>query len=92
MVNESFQANRNVLFTEVDDGQAVLLHLETKFYYTLNKTGVVVWKTLSDVSATRRRLAETLSERFIVDVDEAARDLEPVLDEMLSEGLILRGS
>ena len=36
-----------VLFTEIDDGSGVLLHLDTKFYYTLNATGVVVWKALA---------------------------------------------
>jgi hypothetical protein len=85
-------ANRNVLLTEVGDGQAVLLHLDTKFYYTLNATGIVVWKMLEAANATRDDIARELSKRFRVDESAAARDLEPVLAELLAEGLVAKSA
>ena len=91
-MREVLRANRNVLLTEVGDGQAVLLHLDTKFYYTLNATGVTVWKKLDGASATREEIAAELSKKFRVDADVAARDLEPVLAEMISEGLVAQSA
>jgi hypothetical protein len=84
----ALRADKNVLLTELGDGQAVLLHLDTKFYFTLNATGVAVWKRLERAGATEAELAEELSERFQVDVAAATRDLEPLLAEMIAEGLV----
>jgi hypothetical protein len=90
-MRDNLRASRNVLLTELGDGQAVLLHLDTKFYYTLNATGVAVWKVLESANATREAIASELAKKFRVDAESAARDVEPVLAEMLVEGLIARG-
>ena len=76
------------LLTELADGTGVLLHLETKFYYTLNATGVEVWKTLASGAKTEREVSEKISQEFEVDVDTAAGDVSRILAMMLSEGLI----
>jgi hypothetical protein len=79
-----------VLFTEIDDGSGVLLHLDTKFYFTLNSTGVVVWKALAaakvedDVASIAKRLAE----EFRVSPDIAERDVQAVLDQLRYDGLV----
>jgi hypothetical protein len=91
-MEEMLRGNRNVLLTEVGDGQAVLLHLDTKFYYTLNATGTAMWKMLEGASATREQIAEALSKRFRVDIDDAVRDVEPILAEMIAEGLVARSA
>jgi hypothetical protein len=84
------QPNRDVMLTELGDGTGVLLHLGTKFYFTLNATGMAVWKTLDAGTSTRDGLAEALTRRFRVDRDTALRDLDPLLAEMLNEGLVVR--
>jgi hypothetical protein len=75
--------------TELEDGSGVLLHLETKFYFTLNPTGVFVWKTLA---AGKVRdldgLASTLSASFEVEPQTAARDAAALLEELRSEALV----
>ena len=38
--------NANVVMTELDDATGVLLNLDTKIYFTLNATGVFVWKAM----------------------------------------------
>jgi hypothetical protein len=83
-------ANRDVLLVELSDGTGVLLHLGTKFYFTLNATGLVVWKTLGEPSGgvTPVHIAEALSRHFRVDAEQAKRDLDPLLAEMRSEGLV----
>jgi hypothetical protein len=76
-----------VLLTELGDGTGVLLHLRTKFYYTLNETGVVLWKALADGATSIERLAEHLAEHFRVTADEARGDVRAMLDELRAEHL-----
>jgi hypothetical protein len=88
MAERTFNPHPQVLLTEMGDGTGVLLHLETKFYYTLNATGVALWKALAEPSArTAPALAEHLAGAFDVTLDDAARDVAKLLREMSDEGL-----
>ena len=80
--------NPQVLFTEIDDGTGVLLHLDTKFYFTLNATGVVVWKALGEAACSVDVIAERLSAQFRVTPDLARRDVLAVLDGLLADRLV----
>jgi Coenzyme PQQ synthesis protein D (PqqD) len=76
------------------DGTAVLLHMQTKFYFTLNETGVFVWKLLSSSGApgegwARDAVATKLTEEFDVDLARATADLDALLDELRAEKLLL---
>lgn len=83
------QPHPQALFTELDDGTGVLLHLETKFYFTLNPTAVLVWKSLGDGASTAA-IADRLTAAFRVERDVAERDVTAILAEMLSGGLVLQ--
>jgi hypothetical protein len=84
--------NPQVLFTELDDGTGVLLHLDTKFYYTLNPTAVLVWNALEDGSAESvSRIAERIAQEFQVERDAAERDVEALFQDMIAGGLVLLG-
>jgi hypothetical protein len=87
--SDSPAPNPQVLFTELDDGTGVLLHLDTKFYYTLNATGVVVWKAIAEGVGERGAIAERIASGFRVEKDVAERDVAGILDEMLADGLLL---
>lgn len=78
-----------VLLTEMQDGTGVLLHLETRFYYTLNGTGVFAWKAIESGEAqTVAALTDALVDRFEVDVDTARADLEALAADLTAEGLL----
>lgn len=80
----------DVLLTELADGTGVLLHLRTKFYYALNRTGVAVWKLLAaGRGATAEALAAALAEEFEGTPAGARGDVEELLRELLDEGLLL---
>ena len=82
--------NPQALFTELDDGTGVLLHLDTKFYYTLNPTAVFVWKALSRAGAgSVDAIAEAITREFQVERSDAERDVAELLAEMLADGLLL---
>ena len=62
------------VFTPLDDGTGVLLNLETRFYYTLNRTGAALWQELEHTSPSGLEdLVRVTCDRFEVGED-AARD------------------
>ncbi|MFO0761459.1 MAG: PqqD family protein [Byssovorax sp.] len=87
----AFAPNAQALFTELDDGTGVLLHLGTKFYFTLNPTAVAVWKALGSKgeAVTAEHLAARLHAEFQVDEPTAARDVEAILADLLADGLVV---
>jgi hypothetical protein len=72
------------------DGTGVLLDLRSKFYFTLNGTGVAVWKMLAAGEAAEPRvLAERIARDFDAPSVEAVEvDVKALLEEFASEGLL----
>jgi hypothetical protein len=85
-------ASTDVILTELKDGTGVLLDLRTKFYFTLNRTGVAVWKLLAAGAApSAEAVAETLAQQFAApELDRVRRDVEALLAELEKEGLLAR--
>lgn len=86
------QPTSRCLFTELADGTAVLLHLDTKFYYTLNPTGVAVWKQLAGARTPVDGIVEHIVAEFEVEADAARADVLQMLANLLDEGLIEQAS
>lgn len=83
--------NPRVVATELKDGTGVLLHLETKFYFTLNATGIFVWNELQRGPRSLDGLVGAMVAAFEVEEPVARRDISALLDELESERLVLRG-
>ncbi len=78
----------DVILTELEDGTGVLLHLGTKFYYALNRTGVAVWKLLASGHSDPDELAREVAARFGGVTEAQARsDIRALLSELRAEGL-----
>lgn len=80
----------NCLLTELGDGTGVLLDLDTKFYFTLNETGVAVWKSLAHRQTNATDLAASLAADFEVTPAQALEDVSALLGELLTAALIRR--
>lgn len=79
-----------VLLTPLGDDTGVLLHLDTKVYYTLNPTGVFVWEGMAKRGHTSiEALVAELTEAFDVTEDQARSDVEELISELRGEGLVL---
>jgi hypothetical protein len=85
----SISRSSDVVLTEMGDGTGVLLNMRTKFYYTLNTTGVFVWKTLEAGTSTVDAISEALHAHFEVEIDTARADTRRVVEELLDEELIV---
>jgi len=87
----AIRANPDVLLTELNDGTGVLLHLGTKFYFALNRSGVAAWKLLASGAVDGPEvLARGLAEGFATAPLERVReDVDALLAELRAESLIL---
>ena len=55
------QPDNEVVDTELEGGEMVLLHLQTKHYYSLNVTGIRIWQALKGGSSLQPAIASNLS-------------------------------
>ena len=69
------------------EGEAVLLHMDTKNYYRLNATAAQVFRGL-ERGLDRQGLLDDLCAEFEVDRDTAAAELDRLLDELAARGLV----
>jgi len=61
------------VFTPLDDGNGVLLNLDTLLYYNLNRTGAAIWQEIEAGGSARTLddLIRSTCERFDVDHESA---------------------
>lgn len=69
------------------EGEAVLLHMDTKNYYRLNATAALVYKGL-ERGLGRDALLDDLCAQFDVERDVAAAELDRLLAELAERGLV----
>jgi len=83
----TYQKNPSVACTELDDG-AVLLNLDTKYYFNLNETGLRIWQIMED-SLNSIEIAEKLAGEYDVDLENAKASVLRLLGELEKEELII---
>jgi len=71
-------------------GEAVLLHMDTKEYFRLNATAACVWKGL-ERGLDRQGLVDELCAGFEVEPATAAEELDRLLDELRARHLVAAG-
>jgi len=81
------QPHAQVVDTKLDDGEVVLLHLESKTYFSLNLTGERIWQGLKQ-GLSLREISQRLQAEF--DVEEARADSSVVelIDELTQQKLV----
>lgn len=78
-----------VVDTPLDDDETVLLHLETKTYFTLNATGGRIWRGLKAGKAPDQIVAE-LEETYDVTREHAAASVHELIETLAQRGLVSR--
>ena len=69
------------------DGEGILVHLQTGFYFSLNAVGLFIWKNC-DGQHSCQSIAAGLVERFDVDEITARRDVTEFVNTLEREGLL----
>lgn len=84
-----YKIKDDIIFTTLKDNTGVLLRLSDTFLFSLNETGVVIWKTI-EKGACFDEIVNNLTDEFNVDKDTAERDTGEFLEELLKEKLIIK--
>ena len=82
----TLKLRNGVSTAEVDYGTA-LLDEDHGQYWNLNPTGALILQTLL-AGGTAEAAARTLVEQYAVDLDTATRDVQELIDELFSAGLV----
>jgi hypothetical protein len=88
--SQRFNVVDNILFRKVEN-EAVLLHIPTGMYYSLNETSISFWEALCD----RQPFApviEKITAEYEVEYSQVLNDLKTFLQELSEYGLICRSS
>lgn len=79
--------NPSVVCTELDDG-AVLLNLDSRYYFNLNETGLRIWQML-DECIDPMIIAEKLSDEYDVTVERSKTSVVRLMQVLEKEDLII---
>jgi hypothetical protein len=82
-----FQPHPSVVFTRLDDAEAVLLHLDTKLYYSLNETGLRIWELVQD-GVRPTEISMALQEAYDIEHEQALVYVLEFLHALQQEGLV----
>jgi hypothetical protein len=82
VLNRSDQATFQIVADE-----AILIHLDTGTYYSLNRVGTDFWQML-DGERTIRHHAESIAQQYDVDLDMVVEDLVELAQELTDENLV----
>jgi hypothetical protein len=88
MLDQKVRPHSEVVDTKLDDGEVVLLHLESKMYYSLNPTGERIWRGLKE-GLNLREISQRLQEEFDVAADEANRSVLDLVKDLCEQKLVL---
>lgn len=79
--------HKDIVFTQLPDGEGVLLNLKTKKFYTLNSTGAEIWKHY-ELGKTTKEIASALHEEYEVELDEAEKSVQDFFQELRKYNII----
>jgi sensor domain CHASE-containing protein len=77
----------NVVFTEMENGESVLLHLGTNEYFSLNETGTLIWKGISD-ERNLGEIGKELEKTFDVTKEQATQSVMRLVESLVAQKLV----
>jgi len=71
------------------DGEIIILNLDSGHYYTLNKTGSIIWNAFVE-KKTPQEVVAKLTDRFKISPKIAKEDVSNLIAMLQKEDLILK--
>lgn len=78
---------KHVVVTDFDGGEGILVDLNTKKYYQLNETAMVVWKALEQGKSVGE-IADDITANYEIALENATRSVERILDNFQTYKLL----
>ena len=79
--------HENIISTEFDGGEGVLVDLNTKRYYQLNETAMMVWRCLEN-GLTEAEIVRAMASTYEVAPEHAAVSVARLLQNLNAHKLI----
>ena len=80
-------AGKHVVATDFDGGEGILVDLNTKKYYQLNETAMVVWKGLENGKSMDEIVADITS-AYEVPTEQATSSVQRIVDNFQTYKLL----
>jgi len=87
MSSTKLMPGKHVVVTDFDGGEGVLVDLNTKRYYQLNETAMVVWKGLEE-GKTMNEIVADITSSYEVAPDQATLSVQRIVDNFQSYKLV----
>jgi len=78
---------KHVVVTDFDGGEGVLVDLNTKKYFQLNETAMVVWKGLEQGKSVGE-IADDITDQYEIALTNATRSVERIVDNFRTYKLL----
>ena len=79
--------HEHIVFTEFDDNEGVLVDLNSKRYYTLNETAMIIWRGL-ERKRTREEIIQDITQAYDVTPEHAAQSLDKLVATLRARKLL----
>ena len=79
--------HEHVVFTEFDAGEGVLVDLNTKKYFRLNETALIIWRGL-EKNRTPAEIVEEITARYNVTPEHANESVRRLLENLRAFKLV----
>lgn len=90
MTDTTVLSRRAGLMTADMNGSAVMMDIMTGKYYNLGEVGGRIWELLEE-PVTVGALVQKLTAEYDVSAEQCRADIEPFLNKLLSQGLLVEG-
>ena len=87
MSTTNLSPGKHVVVTDFDGGEGILVDLNTKKYYQLNETAMIVWKGL-ERGKTLGEIATDITSIYEVALDKARVSVERIVDNFKTYKLL----
>jgi hypothetical protein len=86
-LDDKVRPHGQVVDTKLDDGEVVLLHLDSKTYFSLNVTGERIWQGLKQ-GLSLREISQRLQAEFDVDAEKADTSVLELINDLSEQKLV----
>lgn len=88
---KNFKLNTPGVTYEMIDGEAIIINLDSGYYYNSQKLGALIWECLSK-GASKIEIIEKLSEKFSEYKAQVSEDIEEFVKKAISEKLLIEST
>lgn len=87
MTNVKYKVNSNRIIWRVIENQAIILDLETGFYYNLNRIGSLIWQSLAEGENVNNTLNK-IKRSYNVPDQKLKKDASELIKDFVKEKLV----